>query len=155
MHSSRFVRMRRPFIASLIMLLLFGFSAFAQEDSDPNSPTPVILTENYTTRALVRRAGNFTRRMSIPTSGQIAFAPDTKIAIYVANIALIEGEGASAFRIDAEDARGRVYQFAAIDVQPTKDASIYEVTLKLRDEVGFWEPPTPDGDLLLALLWRE
>src|SRR5215218_5514380 len=154
MHSSRSVRMRRPLIASLITLLLFGFSAFAQEDSDPNSPTPAILTESYTTRALVQRAGNFTRRMSIPTSGQIAFAPNTKIAIYVTNIALIEGEGPSAFRIDAEDAKGRHYQFAVIDVQPTKNASIYEVTLKLRDEVGFWEPPTPDGDLLLSLTWR-
>ena len=153
MHSSNFVRTRRNFIASLITVLLLSLCAFGQVDPDPNSPTPVLLTEYDSTRALVQRA-NLSRRSTLAVSGQLAFAPNSKVTLYVTNIALMDGEGANAFRIDAEDAKGRHYLFPVLDIQPMKDDGLYAITVLLRDEAGFWEQPAADGDLLVSLTWR-
>ena len=155
MSSSQYVRTRRLYIASLILVLFLGLAVAAQEDPDPNSPTPVLLTETQSTRALVQRA-NLTRRTSIPVSGQTAFAPNTKVTVYVANIALMDGEGANAFRIDAEDEKGHHFQFPVLGIEPVKGDvdGVFAFTLLLRDEIGFWEPPAADGDLLIAVTWR-
>ena len=66
----------------------------------------------------------------------------------------MDDEGANAFRIDAEDTKGRHYLFPVLDIQPMKEDGLYAITVLLRDEVGFWEPPTADRDLLVALTWR-
>jgi uncharacterized protein (DUF1800 family) len=66
----------------------------------------------------------------------------------------MDGEGANAFRIDVEDAKGRHYQYPVIDIQPMKGDGNYAITVRLKDQIGFWEPPTADGDILVALTWR-
>jgi uncharacterized protein (DUF1800 family) len=65
------------------------------------------------------------------------------------------GEDARAFRLHVEDARGRRYRFPVLDLQPVKGyEGVFALTVKLRDEVGFWEQPSEDGDVLLSVAWR-
>ena len=144
---------RRILIASLAIISFLSLAALGQDDPNPNSPTPVLITESDSTRALVQRA-NFSRRTSLPVSGKAAFAPDTKVVLYASNIVLMDGEGANAFRINVEDSKGRQYQFPVLAIDKVKGAGLYALTVLLRDQIGYWEPPTPDGDVLVSLTWR-
>src|SRR5438477_127903 len=46
---------------------------------------------------------------------------------------------------------------AAFAIEPVTDKGargMYAVTVQLTDDVGYWAPPSADGDLLLQLTWR-
>ncbi len=136
-----------------VLLFLFAVTAMAQTDPDPNSPTPILLSQEDSTRALTGSPDAIARKGRSLTS-DTAFAPGSKVNIFVTNLDLMEGEGANAFRVYAEDAKGRHYRFPVLDIQPLKgNESVYAVTVLVRDDVGFWEPPD-NGDLLIRLTWR-
>ena len=147
-------RIRRIAGVSAAALLFLTLTAFAQEDPDPNSPTPILLSQNDSTRALaVYDSGN--KRAALPRSAETAFRLDRKIVLYASNIVLMDGEDASAFRINVEDAQGRSYRFPVLDVKPVKGVDgLYAFTVLLRNEAGFWGQPAEDGDVLIALTWR-
>ena len=64
-------------------------------------------------------------------------------------------EGANAFRMYGQDRRGRLYRFRVIDIRPIRRGGpIYAVTIRLTDEIGYWDPPPADGDLLFQITWR-
>ena len=134
-----------------VLLLLPLFQALGQEDADPNSPTPVILSQADSTRALTSLSVKPTRlRLGVQ-----AFRPDSTVTIYVTNLDLMKGEGATAFRLYGEDAKGHQFRFPILDLYETPGfGGIYTVTFRLTDEVGYWEPPTADGDLLMGITWR-
>ena len=154
MLSTKLVRTQRFFIASAFLALSLVVAARGQDDPDPNSPTPVLITEKESTRAVVAPPSRLVRN-TLPASGQLAFAYNTKATIYVSNIVLMEGEGAGAFRVNVEDSKGRKYQFPVLALQQIKgDDGLYALTVRLKDDIGFWEPPAADGDVLIAVAWR-
>ena len=137
----------------LIVLCLFSGSAASQEDPDPNSPTPVLL-----------RVPNSKRLMAVPAdtgaklvpgkSALDAFNPDSRVAIFVSGIELMEGEGASAFRVHAEDSRGKTYRFPVVDIRPSSSPNAdFALVFEMRDEAGYFDPPAA-GDLLIRVTWR-
>jgi uncharacterized protein (DUF1800 family) len=144
----------KVFSASFAIFLLV-FPVLAQDtDPDPDSPTPVLLSQPDSTRALTAiptkiKSGN---RLKIDSQ---AFAPEQNVVLYVTNLDLMKGEGANAFRVYAEDLKGRKYRFPVLDLQPVKELDgVYALTVKLKDDVGFWEPPAADGDVLVNVTWR-
>ena len=136
-------------------IFLLCFPAFAQEtDPDPDSPTPVLLSEAVSTRALTALPSRLKRAAKF-NSEDSAFALDSTITLYVSNLDLMKEEGANAFRVYVEDAKGRKYRFPVLDLQPVSGyTGVYSMKVKLHDEVGFWEPPTEDGDVLINVTWR-
>ena len=136
---------------SLLAAITAGVGS-AQVDSDPNSPVPVLLSQEGSTRALVETAGGLKRK---PASfmREEAFAPGSRIKLFVTNIALMKGEGANAFRIDVEDALGRRFRFPVLSIELAKGTDVFAVTTELRDEIGYWDSPKA-GDVLIALTWR-
>jgi len=141
-------------LCSGLALLLIALPALAQADPDPNSPTPVLLTQPDSNRALAVTAGEL-RKVNLSRVESRAYPPGKRIVLFVANIALMEGEGANAFRTAVLNRNGQVYRFPVLDIQPyAGNPSIYAVTIELRDELGFWDPPTPDSDLALVVTWR-
>jgi uncharacterized protein (DUF1800 family) len=146
------------FTGRILIGFLFAFSfasiVAAQEDIDPNSPTPVLLTEASSTRALAVESDG--RR--IPSLSKIpsrAFSLDAKINLYATGLELASDEGANALRVYAEDKAGKIYRFPIVSVQPLKGQDwIYAVTIQLSDEIGYWETPNADGDVILRLTWR-
>jgi hypothetical protein len=140
----------------LAVFLLF-FPVLAQEeDPNPDSPTPVLLSEPDSTRALTALpAAKITTRNSQLRLQTRAFALDSLVTLYVTNIELLKDEGATAFRVYVEDAQKRKYRFPVLDFQPVKGFDgVYALTVRLHDEVGYWEPPSADGDVLVNVSWR-
>lgn len=145
-----------------IKLLSAGFAVFLlffpvlaqEEDPNPDSPTPVLLSEADSTRALTALPSKIRRSNQLRTQNR-AFSLDSQVVLYVTNIELLSDEGANAFRVYVEDAKGRKYRFPVLDLQSVKGFDgVYALTVKLRDEIGFWEPPAEDGDVLVNVTWR-
>ncbi len=127
-------------------LLVFPILA---QDPNPDSPTPILLSEPDSTRALVSSAENLSA-----VKGR-AFASNSKAVLFVTNLDLMEDEGANAFRVNVEGANGRQYRFPVLDIQPVKNQEgIYALTIRLKDELGFWEQPLLKGDFLVSVVWR-
>jgi uncharacterized protein (DUF1800 family) len=128
--------------------------AAQSEDPDPNSPTPVLISMEDSVRALALPRSRYGRRMDLKTA-RTAYAPGSQIVLFVTNLDLMKNEGANAFRVYSVDNKGRTYRFPVVDLQPFEAKPwIYTLTVRLSDEIGYWEPPTPDGDLWIYVTWR-
>lgn len=145
-------------LSAAFVVVLSALPVLAQDDEqdpDPNSPTPILLSMEGSTRALAAPATRGFGKTSFVKVIPTAFAPGSKINLYVTDLDLVKGEGASALRVYAEDKNGHLYRFPVLQLQqvPGKEW-IYALTVKLTDEIGYWEPPAPDGDLLIGVTWR-
>lgn len=146
---------RHP-IGILALALVFAISAtpaLSQADTNPDSPNPVLISENGSTRALtslVRRSGRETRGLA----RSMVFRAGSTATVFVTNLALADGEGANAFRVWAEDSKGRVYRFPVTDLRPVAGREwVYALTFMVRDEIGYHPEPTR-GDILIDVSWR-
>ncbi|HMS09654.1 MAG TPA: hypothetical protein PKE66_09235, partial [Pyrinomonadaceae bacterium] len=140
--------------AAVIIGLLASINIFSQVDPNPNSPVPVLLSQEGSTRALAEPAEELRGAKRQPFA-DAAFPLNAKVNLYVTNIDLMEGEGANAFRVYLEDSKKRQYRVPVVDLQPSEyQKGVYRVTIYLRDELGFWEQPAADGDVLVRLTWR-
>ena len=151
MKSHTFLRI----FTAVFVLCLGWIPAFAQDDPDPNSPTPVL------TRA---RGSNYVyavpvddgQRASLSSANREAFPPNSRIAIFVTSVDLMDGEGANAFRVYAEDSRGHEYRFPVSDLYAVRTKAkvpTYAVVIELRDEIGYWDAPA-EGNVLIRIAWR-
>jgi len=129
--------------ASVFGALIFGSELNAQTDPDPNSPVPVLLTQDRSPRALTP-AG---------TKDEF-FEPGSRITLYVANLEFMEGEGANSLRLYGFDAKGREYRFPVLGIrQVNAESKIFAVKVLLTDEIRYY--PEPDnGDLAIEITWR-
>ena len=147
--SRRFMRI----LAALTLVGLASIAAMAQDDPDPNSPTPLLVTETTSTRALTPANSRFGKGYSRVESQ--AFSLGSKVVLLVGNIKLMDDEGANAFRIYGQDSLGHEYRFPVVDIEGSPDSKkLYALTVLLEDEIGDWAPPTEDGDINLYLTWR-
>ncbi|HEV7645763.1 MAG TPA: DUF1800 domain-containing protein [Pyrinomonadaceae bacterium] len=141
-----------------VVLLSFMLTAtvLADVEEDFNSPTPILLSERGSTRALAIKADDWNG--TIPRSGDPqAFTPGEKsrVMFFVTDLSLMDGEGANAFRIYLEDPAGRSFRFEVQDIQPvTRDNAVYAVIVSLYDPTEYYGQPQPVGDHLVRLTWR-
>lgn len=128
--------------------------AFGQSDPDPNSPAPIIVSIEGSPRLLTYQALR-SRDHSIARRPVEALRPGGNAVMFVANLSLMEGEDANAFRIYARDVKGRTYKFPVIDLRPSPgQPEVMALTFKLQDETGYWQEPIELGDLIVRLSWR-
>ncbi len=151
---SRRSRLFGQILSASCVIFLMAFGALAQPDPNPDSPTPILISESNSLRALTELPGKLERGSLLRTKSR-AFLPNSKAVIYVTNLTLMPDEGAKSLRLYVEDARGRKYRFPVLDVQEVKNREwVYALTVELRDELGFWEQPEADGDILIGVTWR-
>lgn len=151
---SRKTRFRLIFISvCFVISLLITPGLLAQSDPNPNSPTPILLSGSDASRALAVEANS--KINGLPNTKSRAFSLNSKVILFVTNVELMPGEGANAFRVYVKDANNHLYRFPveAID-RLDKQNTVYALTVKLRDEIGFWEQPAETGDLLVSVTWR-
>lgn len=144
-------------LGTLIMLLasiVFSLPVFAQEeDPNPDSPTPVLLSEPDSTRALTSLPVKSRRGEQI-RGASAAFGVGSKVTLYVTNVELMKDEGANAFRVYGVNKHGHTFRFPVLDLHESKYSGVYELTVLVRDEIGFWDQPSEDGDILVNVTWR-
>lgn len=140
-------------IGAGFLSVLLMFTVLAQdEDVNPDSPTPVLLSEKNSSRALTTTPDAFGRASKTKTG---AFAANSKIVLYVSGVDLPADEAANAFRVNVEGAKGRQFRFPVLDISPVKDQSgVYALTVQLKDELGFWANARISGDVLIRVAWR-
>ncbi|HUF04867.1 MAG TPA: DUF1800 domain-containing protein [Aridibacter sp.] len=141
-------------LLAFIVASLAVQQVFSQIDPDPNSPTPVLLhAEDDQSRALVSK--NDVEQENIPKSDSVPYRLGDTVRLFVSEVDLMPGEGASAFRVYARDANKRLYRFPVLDLSEVKSSkSVYALTVRFRDEIGYWEQPSETGDLQIVVTWR-
>ena len=145
--------LRQHFYAVSILLML-TFAAFAQSDPNPNSPTPILISQPDSTRALAVSTGRSFGVRNQRLDSNI-FDYDSKVILYVTNLDLSEGEDAAAFRVYVQDRNDRKYRFSVLNVEPLENQEwVFAVTVGLKDEIGFWTEQPVKGDVLVQLTWR-
>lgn len=157
--STRLTRdLLRVWCVVLLSLMLAATAPIdaADAEEDFNSPTPILLSERGSTRALAIKVDDWSG--VIPKRGDPqAFTPGarSRVVFFVTNLALMNGEGANALRIYLEDASGRRFRLNVEDLQPmAKDNSVYAVFVSLYDKTEYNGQPQPVGDHLVRLTWR-
>ena len=148
----------RPLLVMLSMICLTAAGAVAQDESDSNSPAPVLLSESKSTRALAVSERSFGRSGLPSRVSTRPFSYDSTAVIFATNIALANGEGANAFRVYVEDAEGKRFRFPVVDLRALDKTggteTVYALTVQLKDQTGYWAPPTNAGDVFIGLTWR-
>lgn len=151
---NRTSRFWRQILSAGLVVFLLAFPTLAQEDSDPDSPTPILISEKDSTRALATKIDR-SLNDNLAKNRSKAFYADTTILLYVTNLDLTNEEGANSLRVYVEDAKGRKYRFPVLSVEPIQGREwIYALTVRLKDESGFWDKPLLDGDVLVGVSWR-
>jgi uncharacterized protein (DUF1800 family) len=153
---SRNSRLLQQIFGAAFVFFLLAFSVLAQDDADPNpdSPTPILLSQPDSTRALASSVDNFERTNLLKIKNR-AFYPNSKVSLFVSNVSLLPEEGASAFRVYVEDEKGRQYRFPVLNVRKVKgQTDVYALTVQLSDDLGFWENPNFNADVLVNVVWR-
>ncbi len=140
----------------LIALMLGMVQGFAQSETDPNSPTPVLLNQAGSKRVLAIPAWKYDGGDPNDLATEV-FRPGSEVIFFVRNIELMKGEEANAFRINVSDALGRNYRFNVVDLFPV-DAKgfegVYALKVRLIDSLGFWSESMNEGDVHVSVAWR-
>ena len=142
-------------LRTLLVTSLFVAAAFAQADPDPNSPTPVLMNGNDPSRVLATSPSARVKSGSLAKESLASAELRSRIVLYVTNVDLMKGEGASAFRVYAIDAFGRLYRFPVLELRPVDGRNgILALVVELRDELGVSKQPPTRGDILVSVAWR-
>lgn len=141
----------------LLCIALFVSSfvtfGFGQTDPDPNSPEPILVSVEDSARALVEPLDPRSARGEMTA----AYAPNSKLRLYVGGLELMNGEGPDSLKFYGEDASGRFFQFPVLELTPSptkEDPNLYSIVIAFKDELGFWDGPSALGDLLVSVSWR-
>jgi uncharacterized protein (DUF1800 family) len=141
-------------VGASVLVLLSLVVVPAQGDPDPNSPTPILISENDSTRALTQLPDT-RKRGSLSRSLSRVFWPDSKIELFVTNIDLMAGEGANAFRVYAQDSKSREYRFPVYEISEVREQpGVFRIVTRLTDELHYFPAPEANGDILIRLSWR-
>ena len=145
-------RIKQAYFLSLLlcMFLLTGAETRAQD-----SPSPVLISEADSTRALAEPFQ--TKFFRLPKLNTEIFYPgrNSRIVLYAYNLELAEGENADAVRVYAEDRKGRIFKFPVEGIETLSPQSwIKAVVVRLYDESGLMGQPEANGDVLVRLTWR-
>ena len=144
----------RQVLSASFVIFLATFSAWAETDPNPDSPSPVLISETDSLRALANTPDKLGRG-NLSKIKSSAFTLNSKVVLYVTNLDLMEGESANAFRVNVEDALGRQYRFPVLDIQPLRGREwIYALIVELRDTLNFHTQSAAEGDVLVSVAWR-
>ncbi|MEO5857713.1 MAG: DUF1800 domain-containing protein [Pyrinomonadaceae bacterium] len=153
MFSLRSVPVKFLWLAAAL-LIVSPLLIAAQSDPDPNSPTPILVSIEGTPRLLTYQALK-SRKHSLLRPLLDFVRPGRLAVMFVANLDLMDGEDANAFRIYARDEKGRSYKFPVVDLAPAPgQPDVYAITFRVKDEIGYWKDPISLGDLVVRLTWR-
>lgn len=139
--------------AILFVIASFSLPAFSQDDPNPNSPTPVLLSGFD----LGKTADSEKPKKSSSAKSRTNTTEPlySKVVLYVANVELMAGENASAFRVYVEDSSGKKFFFPVADLEKVgADNEIYKLVFALKFAEEEMNKQINSGNFLLSISWR-
>jgi hypothetical protein len=148
------LRVSIRFLSVCLIAVASLFNANAQNDPNPDSPSPIVLSEKDSTRALAVGIKEFSGELPVNYSSR-SFKPGirSKVVLFVTNVSLQKDEGSNAFSVFIEDEKNTQYKMRVLDIQPISK-TVYALTVGLYDDLGYWGQPQPNGDVLVGISWR-
>jgi uncharacterized protein (DUF1800 family) len=136
-----------------LFVAIFAFGVFAQEDPNPDSPVPSLLSSPDRTRILAVNTRGWDG--SVPSSGGIVFRPSrtNSVTVFVSNLRLLSGEGVNAIRIYLTQRSGKTFELQTDQLIPVAKG-IYALQFRIFDPIGYRGQPVADGDSVINLTWR-
>jgi len=147
------MKMKLRAIAAAVVLFTAALVLTAQDDPNPNSPSPVLLTSANTDRALTSASAINGRKYVQPLA--VAFVPGgkTRVTVYLNSLPLLPGEGINSLRIYLRQQDGKVIELRGEGLTSvSKD--VMSLTFSLVDASEFGRVPTARGDAWLYVTWR-
>jgi uncharacterized protein (DUF1800 family) len=138
----------------LAAVIFLPIPAAAQDDQNPNSPTPVLLSSTDSSRVLAVNAPAKLARGVRSLTSPSSFPRNAKAVLFVTNVRLMKGEDHTAFRVYAEDGMRHLYRFPVVGLEAAdKTGEVFAITFQLRDELGVWDVPDR-GEIYVSVAWR-
>src|SRR5688572_6554619 len=137
----------------IVVLTLAASGISAQEDPNPDSPTPSLLSDVDRTRVLAVNTRGWDG--NVPSSGRVTFQPSSQssITIFVSKLQLLPGEAANSVRVYLTQRSGKTFELQT-DQLVQANKLVHAVHVRLYDPVGYRGQPVADGDSLIYLTWR-
>lgn len=136
-----------------LILLLVNIIVGAQDDPNPNSPSPVLVAGSESDRILLRGTASAFRQQPNRELRILYPSANEWVTAIIRNIQPSAGEGANSIRIFVKQRSGKTFE---LDVRELKRLSKDEfaVTFRVFDRSGFRGQPVADGDSLIYVSWR-
>jgi uncharacterized protein (DUF1800 family) len=134
------------YLAAALMILAASAIGLSQEDPDPNSPAPVLLSTGDGTRVLTSAKSRLGVNVFKP-------GPDSYITIYVSAIEPPAGEERGAVRVYLTQKSGRTFELWSGELVQIGKRQ-YSLRVGLFDTSGLRGQPVADGDSLIYVTWR-
>jgi uncharacterized protein (DUF1800 family) len=132
---------------------IFALGIFAQEDPNPDSPTPGLLSSSDRTRILAVNTRGWDG--GIPSSGNLIFRPSrtNSITAFVSNLRLMPGEGVNSVRVYLTQRSGKTFALQT-DQIILIGKGVHALQFRLFDPMGYRGQPVADGDSIINITWR-
>jgi uncharacterized protein GlcG (DUF336 family) len=143
--------MSRGLLLAALALSAVALLSAPQRRSAAQSPSPVLISEADSTRAVALESATRLREPFAPTS-PVQFGADarTRVMLFALNLRLAAGEDASAVTADAQDAAGHIYALAVEYVGPVPGQEwMSSVVVRLADGMG------DVGDVLVRVSYHD
>lgn len=137
----------------LAVLTLSAIRVLAQQDPDPDSPTPGLLSGTDASRVLAVDSRRW--EGDLPESGRLTFRPSrtASITMFVSGLQLLPDEGSNAVRVYLTQRSGKTFELQTDQVIPIQK-NISAIQVRIWDPTGFRGQPVADGDSLIYVTWR-
>ncbi|HEY0460099.1 MAG TPA: DUF1800 family protein [Pyrinomonadaceae bacterium] len=146
---------KRFFKLSFLLLLTCFFSVPANSEDDPNpdSPTPVLLSQTGSSQILAVDGASW--KGNLPRTSQTLFRPSPKsvVTLFVTNLDLMESEGANSLRVYLYQKSGKTFELQSQELSQV-NKTVYALKVRLYDPNGYRGQPAADGESIIYLSWR-
>ena len=133
---------------SFILVLLFAVSIFAEDDPNPDSPTPVLLSRANSVQVLAANGKGVSTKQTV-----FRAEPQTVLTLFVTNLDLLETEGANALRVYLYQKSGKTFELQTLELSHV-EKTVYALKVRFADRDGYRGQPENDGESVIYLTWR-
>ena len=103
-------------LSASFVIFLLSFVAMAEIDPNPDSPTPVLISESKDSLRALATSPDRLGRTNLSSLKSRAFMPNSRVVLYATNFEFLADEGANSVRLYVEDAKGRKYRLSLIHI---------------------------------------
>ncbi len=137
----------------LFSIFLISVQSFAEDDPNPDSPAPVLLSQTGSSQILAVDGSKWDG--TLPKSSQTVFRPGQKnvLTLFVTNLDLMDGEGANALRVYLYQKSGKIYELQTEELVRI-NKTVFALKVRIYDRDGYRGQPQADGESVIYLTWR-